>query len=91
MICGIVVAGVWMLVNAWLIAGLCHEALRARAQRRWWRIAGYLVLKAPLLYGAGYLAVVWLRPSAIGLAIGVTLGLAVLMVQYVRTVRAAHG
>ena len=91
MICGILVAGVWTLANAWIIAGLCRQMLCERPRRQLWRIAGFLIVKFPLLYGAGYLAVLWLRPSAIGLAIGVTFGLAVLVTGYARTLRVAHG
>ncbi len=88
---GVILAGVWMLANGWAIAVVCRQLLGERPQRRWWPMIMPLAVKFPLLYGIGYLAIVWLRPSAMGLAIGVTLGLAALLVGYVRAVDASHG
>ena len=87
----ILLAGGWVLANGWVIAGLCRQILCERPRRRWWRIVGYLAVKFPLLYGLGYACAVAWRPSAIGLAIGLTLGLAALLVSTVRQEQVAHG
>ena len=91
MICGILLAGAWMLANGWAIAGVCRCVLRSGSPPHWRVLVLPLAVKFPLLYGLGSAAVVWLRPSAIGLAIGVTLGLAVLVAGYARTVQVEHG
>lgn len=75
----VVLAGAWLLANGWAIAGLCRALLQTRC--RWWRLIGALMVKFPVLYGLGWAALVWLSPSAVGLAIGLTVVLIVLLQQ----------
>ncbi len=75
----VVLAGAWLLANGWAITGLCRALLQTR--RRWWPLIGSLVVKFPVLYGLGWAALVWLSPSAVGLAIGLTVALVVLLQQ----------
>ena len=84
-------AGGWLLANGAVIAGLCRAMCAGQPGRRnGWRIGGYGAAKA-LLYVCAYLAVMRCHPSAEGLAIGVTIGLAALLVGAAQTVQAAHG
>ena len=75
----ILLAGGWLLMNGAIMAGLCRLMCFGPTRRVGWKVGGCLLAKA-LLYGGGYLAVVAWRPSAVGLAIGVTVGLAALLV-----------
>ncbi|MBI4355094.1 MAG: hypothetical protein HY597_01410 [Candidatus Omnitrophica bacterium] len=83
-------AAAWMTANIWAIAQLCRRLVQDRSPRRRWHLAGSLALKFPLLYGIGYAVVRWLHPSAAGLAVGVTLGLASLLVAGAVEARMAH-
>ena len=83
-------AGGWFLVNGLLIAGLCRLMCLEQSLRRGWRAGAYLAAKGAL-YVAGYLAVVTWHPSAIGLALGVTAGLAALLIGAARTMQVLHG
>ena len=83
-------AGGWFLANGLLIAGLCHLMCVEQSLRRGWRVGAYLAAKGAL-YVAGYLAVVAWRPSAIGLAIGMTAGLVALLIGAARTTQVLHG
>ena len=87
---GTLLAGGWFLANGLLIAGLCRLMCDEQSLRRGWLAGGDLAAKGAL-YVAGYLAVVAWHPSAIGLAIGVTAGLAALLIGAAQTTQVLHG
>ena len=79
------IRGLWLAL-LWQAASVmclvaCGRLLRQPATpRRTWQLAGMACLKFPALYTLGYLALRWLAPSAVGLAIGLTIPWIVLLV-----------
>ena len=70
---GLWLALLWQGASVTLLV-VCGRLLRASpSRRRAWQLAGVGLLKFPVLYGAGYLALRAWSPSAWGLAVGLTL------------------
>src|SRR3989338_4958886 len=82
--------GVWLALG-WQAASVACLALGGRclrwpaSKRRGWALAGVAFLKFPFLYTLGYWLVRWIHPSAVGLAVGLTIPWCVIVIYAVVT------